>query len=245
MNIPKMRAVDFTAEQFRAAALKCPIKLNEGKGPVRVDVTTGRWFAYPAKTELTKRYWKLCKQDLLTRQLRGGSYDGDVGTCVIGGKRFGFYPKSGMLVREDFALWCEAHYAEFWDAGRKREALPEEPSGPAITIDPQLKIWKDIRNRALALWPVTGIMRESSFNSMYDMEHALAEYSIEMQRDAKAKRFYVSTKILADQLAATIAFRQKHYSDAMRFYMDCAAAALKAALWIQEQYGEGAGKEDK
>lgn len=234
---PLHRAYDMTADQFRAAALKCPIKLAEGKGPVKVDVSTGRWFAYPAKTEVTKRYWKLCKQDLLNRQLRGGSYDGDIGHCMIGGKWFGFYPKAMMLVREDFALWCEAHFAEFWNERANMEKLPEAPQGETITIDTNLKIWKDIRARALKLRTPTGLLHESSYSSMYDMKHALAEYTLELKRDEQAGRFYVSTKILADQLAATIAYREKQYSDAMDFYLECAAAALKAALHIQATHG--------
>lgn len=232
-----MKAAQMTDAMFRAASLKCPIPLPGGKGAVKVPAESGNWFAWTAKSEVLKRYRKVAINDLRTRQLRGGSYDGDVGHVVIGGKRFSLYPHSGMLVRDDFAQWCEANFLEFWDPQNHRERLPPEPKGRTVEVRETLKIWKDIRKRALEMDPPTGLMHESAYNSLWDMKHGLADYDAEIKADRKRGASYASTKIIADQLAATIAYRQKMYADAIDFYLDCAAACLRAALFVQQKHG--------
>ena len=237
MKRPKKTINEMTRDMIMAAALKCP--LIKQKGVRQVNIESGDWFAYAAKTEITKRYRKACTKEVMNRKLLGSYYDGFLGSVKIGGKTFYHCPYSDMLVRSDFAQWAEANFDSFWDSELHRERLPEAPKGDTIKIRETLKIWKDIRRRALEMADPTGLLHEGSYNTLYDMKKTLAEYSLEIRRDEKAGRFYVSTKVLADHLAATIAYREKSYSDAMDFYLSCAASALKAALFIQKNHGEG------
>lgn len=234
----------FTPAMVQAAALRCPINLGHGKGPVRVDASTGDWFAYPAKSEPVRRWRRACIDDLRQRKIRGGSYEGDVGHCLIGGKRFSLYPYCGYICRDDFVQWAEANFGVFWDSTNHREKLPEKPKAVVETIEPDLKIWKEIRALAREMKAPTDLMNEGSFNSLYEMKRTLAEYSLEIRRDEARNQFYIGTKVLADHLAATIAFREKHYPDAIHFFKSCAASCLRAALMIQEQHGSDAGKGD-
>lgn len=236
---------DLTADMLRACAMRCTIPLPHGKGAVKVPVDTGDWFAYPAKTEITKVYRKRCIADLRDRQLglklNTNEFHGDFGKCRIGGKMFTLYPKSGMLVRDDFAIWCEKHVDECWDFHLHRERLPEsDTTGKAVEVDPALKMWKDIRSRALKLKPVTDLLEPGTWNRIYDMKKTLSDYSLAIHAAESEGRMYVGTKILADQLAATIAYREKHYSDCIDFFLDLSAAALKAAQFVQDVAQNGA-----
>lgn len=227
---------DMTADMIRACALRCPLKLPGGNGVVRVNAATGDWFAYPAKSEPVKRWRKVCIDDLRQRELRGGSYPGDVGHCVIGGKRFSLYPRSGMLVRDDFALWAEAHIDECWDFHLHRERLPEkDPTGEEIAQDTIQELSHKSRMRARKLLEVTDLLAPGTWNSLYDMKKAMAEYAVEIRRDEVNGRFYVGSKILADHLAANIAYRSKKYADCIDFLLSLSAAALKAAQFVQEK----------
>lgn len=231
-----MKIGDMTTDMIMACALKCPIKLPHGKGAVKVEAGSGDWFAYRAKTELTKRWRKACIEDLRQRELRGGSYPGDVGHCVIGGKKFSLYPKSGMLIRDDFALWAEAHIDEIWDFHLHRQRLPDKPpENETVTVDPQLKMFKDIRQRALKMKDVDDLVEPGLWNTQYDMKKTLSEYALDIKRNERNGRVYISVKMLADLLAAQIAYREKHYSDSISFFLDLSADALKAAQFIQSK----------
>lgn len=185
---------------------------------------------------MTKRWRKACIEDLRQRELRGGSYPGDVGHCVIGGKKFSLYPKSGMLIRDDFALWAEAHIDEVWDFNLHRQRLPDKPpENETVTVDPQLKMFKDIRQKALKMKDVDDLVEPGLWNTQYDMKKTLSEYALDIKRNERNGRVYISVKMLADLLAAQIAYREKHYSDSISFFLDLSADALKAAQFIQSK----------
>lgn len=230
------KVIDMTADMIRACSMRCPIKLPHGKGVVRVSADSGDWFAYPAKTEVTKRYRKACIDDLRSREVRGGSYAGDVGHCLIGGKRFSLYPKSGMLVRDDFALWAESHFDECWDERLHRERLPErDTTGEDVEQETAIEISKRVRQRVHKLSEVTDLIEPGAWNSLYDMRKAMSEYAVAIHKSELNGHLFVGTKILADHLAATIAYREKHYADAVDFFVDLAAGAIKAAQFVQEK----------
>lgn len=231
------KMIDMTADMVRACAMRCPIKLpSSSKGIVRVNAETGDWFAYPAKTEITKRWRKVCIEDLRQREMRGGSYVGDVGHCVIGGKKFSLYPKSGMLIRDDFALWCESHIDECWDFHLHRERLPEkDPTGDVIEQETAIEISKKVRQRVHKIAEVTDLIEPGAWNSLYDMRNAMAEYAVAIHKSELGGHLFIGTKILADHLAATIAYREKKFSDSVDFFVDIAAGAIKAAQFVQEK----------
>lgn len=231
------KIIDMTADMIRAGSLRCPLKLPHSQnGVVRVDASTGDWFSWPAKSEPVRKWRKICIDDLRQRELRKGSYPGDVGHCVICGKRFSLYPKSSMLVRDDYALWAEAHFDEFWDEKLHRERLPErDQTGEEVEQETAIEISKRVRQKVRQMREVTDLLEPGTWNSVYDMKRSLAEYAVSIRASEKNGWFFVGTKILADQLAATIAYREKHYSDAAEFFVEAAAAAMKAAQFIQEK----------
>ena len=233
----KWRATDLNDSQVRHLALRCPLKLPQGNGPVKVPVDSGDWFAYPAKTEVTKKYRKRCIEDLRQRELRGGSYKGDVGHCVIGGKKFSLYPKSGMLMRDDFALWCEANADKHLDPfGRPRKVdAPERDE--TVTVDTQLKIWKDIRARAIKLPAVTDLLADDMFMEEYRLKEQLAHDVLRMRAEKKTGNFYSFLKVDADVTAAVIALKEKKWSDAIDFMLEAASALLVSARFVQERHG--------
>ena len=233
----KWRATDLNDSQIRHLALKCPIKLPQGNGPVKVPADSGDWLAYPAKTEVTKKYRKRCIEDLRQRELRGGSYKGDVGHCVIGGKKFSLYPKSGMLMRDDFALWCEANAEKHLDPfGRPRKVeAPERDE--TVTVDTQLKIWKDIRARAMKLPAVTDLLAEDMFLEMYRLKEQLAHDVLRMRAEKKTGNFYSFLKVDADVTASIVALKEKKWSDAIDFMLEAASALLVSARFVQERHG--------
>lgn len=231
-----MKTFEMTADQIRAGALKCPIQLKKKVGVQ--TAASGDYFAMPARHEAMKPYWRMAKKDLLDRELRGGSYKGDVGHVVIGGHRFSLYPKSQMLVRDDFALWCDAHSDEFLSFdGRERlsDSIPEEQK--IEMVDTNLHQWKDIRKRAMSMG-LTCMAREGTWNTVYDMKQTLSQYAIEIARDSKEGRRYAVLKMQADMLAGLIAFREKHMKDAVNFFLELSAAALASARMIQEENNE-------
>lgn len=237
-----MKISDMTPDMIMACALKCPIKLPHGKGAVKVEASSGDWFAYRAKTEVTKRWRKACIEDLRQRELRGGSYPGDIGHCVIGGKKFSLCPKSGMLVRDDFALWAEAHIDECWDFHLHRQRLPEKDvSGDEIEQETIQQLSHSARTRARKIRDIDDLVEPSLWNTQYDMKKTLSEYVLDIERNEANGRMYISVKVLADLLAAQIAYREKKYSDSIGFFLDVSADALKAAQFIQAKAAKECG----
>ena len=92
-------------------------------------------------------------------------------------------------------------------------------------MDPQLKMFKDIRQRALKMKDVDDLVEPGLWNTQYDMKKTLSEYALDIKRNERNGRMYISVKMLADLLAAQIAYREKHLS----------ADALKAAQFIQSK----------
>ena len=219
---------------------KKAIVLPTAKGRVGIDqVLAGDWIAYNAKSEEVKRFAKAAKRDLLQRELRGGSYPGDVGHVVIGGKKFSLYPKCGCLVRDDFVVWAES--PRNWDAVLTPTGKIRESTKPLTTdevkVDELLHIWKHIRAGAMKLRQPTKLMMDGEWNTVFDMRHTLSQYAGQIQSAEKAGCFYPVSKVQADMLAGLIAYRERKYGDAIDFFLDMGATAVKIARWIQETHG--------
>lgn len=241
-----MRKVcELTRDALNALVHECIVRkraivLPTATGKVGIDqIHAGNWIAYNAKSEEVKRYSKAAKHDLLQRQMRGGSYAGDVGHVVIGGKKFSLYPKCGCLVRDDFTVWAESQ--RNWDSvltptGRIREST-KPLTTDEVKVDELLHIWKNIRSRAMKMKTPTKLMMDGEWNPVFDMKRTLAQYSAQIEDAAKCGCFFPVSKIQADILAGLIAYRERSYADSIDFFLDMGATALKVARWIQEQHG--------
>lgn len=234
-----MKASEMTERQLRACNLRCPIKLPCGGGRVTVKPESGWWFCHPAKTEVTKKYWKAAKEDLRLRRMRlktaTDEYHGEFGRVKIGGKMFSFFPTSGMLVRDDFADWCERHIDEVWDTKFNRERMPEkDESGEEVKVKDDLKMYKEIRKRALAMHNIGGISYPGTGSSMYDMEYEMGNLDAQVRGMERLETVYAGTKILRDLLGTEIAYKKKRYADAIEMLMNIAACALKSAQYVQK-----------
>ena len=231
-----MKAREMTGDQLRHMALRCPIKLKKTAGMVPAD--SGDFFAVVAKSEPMKRYWKAAKKDLLDRQMAGRSYEGDVGRVVIGGRKFSLFPKSGMLVREDFEVWCDAN----WRTALKLDGSEKESTKPLrqedVKVDELMHVWKDIRGRALKIDDFDLLMKPEEWNTEWSMKKTLSQYSLQIAADEKRGRHYAVQKIQADLLAGLIAYKVRNYADAIGFFKDLAATALKTAKWIGDRHAK-------
>lgn len=226
-----MKTIDLTYDNIKYLALKTTLKLAKHDG--LVPVKSGNWFAYPAQNEEVKRFTKKAKDDLRFRQLRGTSYEGDLGKVVIGGKTFFYFPKSKALIREDFAAWCDTH-ADQWikkDGGEKQPSTPlhiEELAPQAAG-----RMYLDVKDRVKRLPEATGLLREENFNTLYDMAKTANDYNHETQMDFKdGKKYFAVTHIQANLLNAIIAYRERKYKTAVEVFLDVAANAVQAAEWI-------------
>ena len=241
-----MRKVsELTRDALNALVHECVVRkkaiaLPTSTGKVGIDqIHAGNWIAWNAKAEEIKRFAKAAKHDLLARQMRGGSYEGDVGRVAIGGKRFCLYPKCGCLVREDFVVWAES--PKNWDSvltptGKIRESTKPLTTGE-VKVDELLHIWKDIRGRAMKMQTPTKLMMDGEWNPVFDMKRTLAQYSAQIADAAKHDCFFPVSKVQADILAGLIAYRERNYADSIDFFLDMGATAVRIARWIQERHG--------
>lgn len=233
-----MKISEMTAEQIRHLALR----LNDsGKMPLAKmepiqALRAGNFWAWVAKTEECKKYWRAAKADLRQREINGTSYKGDAGHVTIGGRRFTFYPTSGMIVRDDFATWCEAHFGDyFFPTGKlKKEHKPE--SEPDVVVEEHLKMWKEIRKRALDLKDVHFFYPEQAWHEEFDMRRDLMTLVGAFTDCVAQGELYPALKCDCDLLAAKIAYRKKEYAKAKDRLLDLAAAAMRAALLVQEKH---------
>lgn len=239
-----MKASEMGAEMLRHLSLRCndtrAIVLKKPTGAVQAD--SGDYFCFNARSEALRRYWKAAKKDLLARELNGGSYAGDVGHVLIGGKRFSFFPKSGMLVRDDFARWAEANWQRFCRMdGRPIETKPEQQDD--VAVDPALHMWKDIRKRAQALGAPAKFYADGMWHEEYVMRDDLRKLSTALETCRKRGEFYPMLKADCDLLAAKIAYRRREFAKAKGYLLELAAVAMRAALFVQQAHAVQGGGE--
>lgn len=239
-----MKISEMTADQIRHLALK----LNDsGKMPLAkmqpIDaLRSGNFWAWVARTEECKRYWRAAKADLRKREINGTSYNGDAGHVTINGKRFSFYPASGMIVRDDFATWCEAHFGDyFFPTGRMR-AEPKPERQEDVEVDAALHMWKEIRARAQKLDNVHRFYPDAAWHDEWTMRRDLQALVGAMADCAKHGELYPVLKCDCDLLASKIAYRQKKFAQCKDHLLNLAAAAMRAALLVQEHH---AAKEEQ
>lgn len=235
-----MKISEMTAEQIRHLALR----LNDsGKMPLAKmepiqALRAGNFWAWVAKTEECKKYWRAAKADLRQRELNGTSYKGDAGHVTIGGRRFTFYPTSGMIVRDDFATWCEAHFGDyFFPTGRLRaEQKPHETK--EVGDDSDFALAKEVRKLARDMAGSTQIYPPQAYHTEFQMRHDLMTLVGALEDCRKQGELYPLLKADCDLLAAKIAYRQRKYAEAKERLLNLSAAALKAAMFIQEHHND-------
>lgn len=239
-----MNVWEMTRDQVCACAYafvkKGYLRIPKADGRIAAgEVLKGDFLCWNAKAEEVKRFWRAAKKDLRDRQLRGGSYAGDYGRVLIGGRYFGYHPKCGMLVREDLALVVSQHWREvLWDDGRIRE--PEAPEKrEEVTVDPLLHQWKDVRARALKLPEITGLMRPGEWNTDFDMRRTLNRLGEELARTEAAGEFYTVCRMQADMAAALVAYRSHDASGCIDHFLGLAATAIATAHWVQARAAAG------
>lgn len=229
---------DMTADQIRHLALK----LNDsGKMPLAkmkpIDaLRAGNFWAWVARAEECRVYWRAAKADLRKRELNGTSYPGDVGHVTINGRRFSYYPTSGMIVRDDFATWCEAHFGDFYFPTGKLRAEKRPERQEDVEVDAQLHMWKDIRARAQKLQNVNRFYPELAWNDEWTMRHDLQTLVGAFKECLAQGECYPVLKCDCDLLASKIAYRQKKFAQCKDHLLDLAAAAMRAALLVQEKH---------
>lgn len=233
-----MKCADMSMEMIQHLALRCTdrraLKLRNYTGKVPAD--SGDYFAVPAKTEVMKRYWRAAKKDLRDRELRGGSYPGDVGHVSIGGKRFSYFPRSGMLVREDFEKWAEANHASYtkMDGSERDSTRPVRQED--VGDDSDFALAKEARRIARDLKPAGQIYPVQAWNTEFQMRADL-NVLVSAFKDCLAQgECFPLLKADCDLLAAKIAYRQRKFAQAKTHLVNLAAAALKAAMFVQEHH---------
>lgn len=222
-----MKITEMSYDQIKACVLKCPLTLPKADGSV--PVSSGNFFAYPANNEVMKKYKRLAKKDLFERQIRGGSYDGDLGHVVIGGKKFSYYPKSSAIIRDDFAMWVDANWHKALNADGSERESTKPLRQDDVEVVPIHRHSLTAKARCQDLSEPTDLIDADAWNTLYDMKHRLQKYITEMTYDEHNGRHYIVTKIQADLLAAMIAHKERNYARAIDEFLWVAAAALKAA----------------
>lgn len=223
-----MKIDEMTFDQVKSLALRCPI--TPPKAKTTTPVKAGTFLAMPARGEEVRRFYKIAKRDLFDRQIRGGSYEGDHGHVVIGGHKFTLYrTKPETLIRDDFAAWIEAN----WHKVLTNDGKERQSTKPLRVDDlPCLSISRhalEAKCRAKGLAEPTELIHEDSWNTQYEMEVQLHRYNAEIERDRKAGRSYIVTKLQGVLLAAMAQHRQRNYAEAVDDFISVAACAIKAA----------------
>jgi hypothetical protein len=232
-----MKIDEMTYDNIKSLALRCPISLPKSNGSV--GVKTGDWLSYPAKSEEVRRFYKQAKRDLLEREMRGGSYDGDHGRVMIGGKRFVLYRTTPhSLIREDFANWIESN----WQKVLTKDGKERQSTKPLRTDEvkplPVGNFAMQARMRAKDLNEPTELIPEESWNSQFDMAKTLHRFHDEIERDRKRGQCYVVTRLQAVLLAAMAQHRRRNYAEAVDAFITVAACAIKAAEFEAKMHGK-------
>lgn len=225
-----MKTVDLTYDHIKHLALKCPIKLPKANGSVAVK--SGDWIAYPAANEEVKRYTKAAKRDLFDREIRGGSYEGDLGKVVVGGHLFRLYPKAKALIRQDFATWIDANADKYIrkDGTFKEstKALHTEDLVPLAIARHSL----EAKIRARDLPKPTTLIRPECWNPIYDMKRRAHDYATEISSDRAQGVISAVTRLQFDQLMALCAYKDRNYKASVEAWLNVAAWALQAAEFV-------------
>lgn len=223
-----MKIDELTFDQVKTLALRCTIQLPKRTGLVPLD--RGEFLAYAAKAEEIRRYTKIAKRDLFDRELRGGSYPGDHGHVTIGGKRFTLYKTTPpTLIRDDFSLWIEANWHKVLNSDGS-----ERKSNKPLRVDdvkclPVSAHAFQAKMRAKDLNEPTELIHEDAWNTEYEMEEQLHRYHAEIERDRKAGKYYIVTRLQGVLLAAMAQHRRRNYAEAVDDFISVAACAIKAA----------------
>lgn len=234
------KASQMPTDCLHACCLRCTIKLPQGDVGKKVYIDTGDWFCINAGNEIAKPYTKMAKKDLRQRQLRQKTtteqFKGEFGRVKIGGKMFSYFPIPNMLVRDDFADWCERHAHEVWDFDKRCEILPDKPTHENQDVEEESikSLFIECRKKALKMGNVTGIIEPNCWGNLWQMRAQYTQACNAMIESAKQGQLFIGTKVLVENIGAHIAFREKNYADCVRFYTNCAAAALRAAQYVTE-----------
>ena len=231
-----MNAVDFTIDQWKVCALKCPLKLPKHDGPV--DVRTGNWWLMPAKNEIVKKYVKQCKKDIFEREIRKTMYEGYLGQTVIGGHQFVYCPKGPVIVRVDFFDWCSRNWHKALNADGTERDSNKPLHDDNVRQETLGFISFQAKSRAKDLPEVTDLIHKDAWNPLYDMRLHLQNYVKEMARDKAAGNHFIVTKVQADTLAAMVAYKERDYQKAIDGFVWVAAAALKAAEFVAAKHSK-------
>lgn len=223
-----MKIDEMTFDNVKSLALRCPIQLPRKNG--LTPVKAGQFLAYTAKSEEVRRFYKIAKRDLFDRQVRGGSYDGDHGHVTIGGHKFTLYRTTPpALIRDDFATWIEANWHKvLTNDGRERQST-KPLRVEEVECLPIGRHAIQARFRAKELNEPTELVHEDAWNSQYDMEEQLHRYHAEIERDRKAGKSYIVTRLQGVLLAAMAQHRRRNYAEAVDNFISVAACAIKAA----------------
>lgn len=223
-----MKIDEMTFDNVKSLALRCPIQLPKKTG--KVPLKEGQFLAYAANTEEMWRYTKAAKRDLFDREMRGGSYAGDHGNVTIGGYKFVLYKtKPATLIREDFAKWIEANWHKVLNNdGSERQSTKPLRSEDVRCIPISMHALQ-ARLRAKDMAEPTELIPEESWNTQFEMEEHLHRYHAELERDRKAGRHYVVTRLNGLLLAAMAQHRRRNYAEAVDNFLSVAACAIKAA----------------
>lgn len=159
------------------------------------------------------------------------------GRVKIGSHNFVYFPKSGTLCREDFCGWCNSHWHECLTVDGA-EKLPETADKVEMTVKGELPMWKDIRKMALQCREITGMMHESSWNSLAEMKEAIADHMDELRRDEKNNQRYLITNIQTCLLNIVYGYRKGEYKNVVSYFKQLGALGLSGAMWVQEHHAK-------
>ena len=247
-----MKVHEMSADTLRHLALKCAdtkgIRLHKYVGAV--PAASGDWLIQPARSEAVKRWWRLAKKDLADRQngvkRATDKFHGDFGRVEIGGKMFTYYPKSDMLVRDNFAVWAEANFDRFVrPCGSPK---PEDGEPESVERIGRVDNWHTLWKRVLSMLKgirANALMKKGEWNSEWDMRTFMTRYAMEIAKDDARGEYYTVSHIRADMLKGNIAYVKKDFRTAVEAYLSAAAACIATARFIQvENYDEEACEDD-
>lgn len=223
-----MKIDEMTFDNVKSLALRCPIQLPKKNG--LTPVKAGKFLAYAANSEEVRRFTKAAKRDLFDRELRGGSYPGDHGHVTIGGHKFTLFKTTPpSIIRDDFANWIEANWHKVLNADGSERQSTKPLRVEEVQCLPIGCHALQARVRAKELTDPTDLIHEDAWNTQYVMEEELHRYHAEIERDRKAGRSYIVTRLQGVLLAAMAQHRRRNYAEAVDNFISVAACAIKAA----------------
>lgn len=234
-----MKTTDLNYDQIKHLALRCPIKLKKTDG--WEAIRTGNWIAYPAASEVVKRWTRAAKNDLRDREIRGGSYEGDLGTVRINGHLFRLYPKAKALIRQDFATWIDCNADKYL----RKDGTPKESTKALHTDDlvpmPVSRHSLAAKVKARDLPKPTTLICPECWNSEYDMKKRAKDYAEELASDRARGVISAITRLQHDQILALCAYRDRNYKASVEAWINVAAWALQAAEYVCNMHAKATG----